>query len=97
MAPAAARAAPKKKTKTFVQKRGQVFKRVLGSLFSWLPRCRLQQLFRKNRAPRGRRGNRVPANGGHVEPEPDVANNTSYSATRNHAHPAVLGRVNSIL
>ena len=73
MAPAAA--ARERKKKRFVQKRGQVLKRVLGSLFSWLPRCRCTlQLFRKNRAPRGRRGNRVPANGGHVEPEPDVAN-----------------------
>jgi len=79
MAPAAARA---RKKKTFVQKRGQVLERVLGSLFSWLPRCRCTlQLFRKNRAPRGRRGNRVPANGGHVEPEPDVANNAPPATT----------------
>jgi hypothetical protein len=77
MAPAARERTKKKR---FVQKRGQVLKRVLGSLFSWLPRCRLQ-LFRKNRAPRGRRGNRVPANGGHVEPEPDVANNAPLAAT----------------
>lgn len=86
MAPAAAaRAGKKPKTKTFVQKRGQVLKRVLGSLFSWLPRCRCRcsrlQLFRRNRAPRGRRGNRVPANGGHVEPEPDVANNAPSATT----------------
>ena len=83
MAPAAA--ARERKKKRFVQKRGQVLKRVLGSLFSWLPRCRCTlQLFRKNRAPRGRRGNRVPANGGHVEPEPDVANNDTPLATTPH-------------
>ncbi|CAN6214645.1 unnamed protein product [Urochloa humidicola] len=51
-----------------VPKRGKVLKRVFASLFSWLPARR-----RHNRSPRGRRGNRVPAGGGHVEPEPDVA------------------------
>ncbi|OEL37181.1 hypothetical protein BAE44_0001800 [Dichanthelium oligosanthes] len=76
-------AAARKKATTaprFVPKRGQVLKRVLASLFACLPRRRL--LFRRNRAPRGRRGNRVPAGGGHVEPEPDVANNSLAA----HAH-----------
>ena len=81
--PAAAAAARKKKAaapsgRSFVAKRGQVLRRVLASLFawSWVPaaRRRLLQFWRRhNRFPRGRRGNRVPAGGGHVEPEPDVA------------------------
>ncbi|PUZ61739.1 hypothetical protein GQ55_4G301600 [Panicum hallii var. hallii] len=74
---AAAAAARKKAAPRRVPKRGQVLKRVFASLFawSWLPaRRRLLQFRRRhNRSPRGRRGNRVPAGGGHVEPEPDVA------------------------
>ncbi|RLN12613.1 hypothetical protein C2845_PM09G05540 [Panicum miliaceum] len=79
---AAAAAARKKGAPRRVPRRGQVLKRVFASLFawSWLPACRrLLQSFRRrhNRSPRGRRGNRVPAGGGHVEPEPDVAAGTS--------------------
>lgn len=80
---AAAAAARRKATTTaprFVPKRGQVLKRVFATIAS-LFACRL--LFRKNRAPRGRRGNRVPAAGGHVEPEPDVAARAATAA----AHP----------
>nr|TKW20377.1 hypothetical protein SEVIR_4G084000v2 [Setaria viridis] len=61
-----------------VPRRGQVLKRVFASLFSWLPARR-----RRHRSPRGRRGNRVPAGGGHVEPEPDVA---AARANSSHAH-----------
>ncbi|KAF8660873.1 hypothetical protein HU200_057463 [Digitaria exilis] len=73
---AAAAAERRKAAPRLVPRRGQVLKRVLASIFA----CRL--LFRRNRAPRGRRGNRVPAGGGHVEPEPDVA--ARAAATAHH-------------
>ncbi|KAF8783926.1 hypothetical protein HU200_000099 [Digitaria exilis] len=74
MAATAAAADERRKAPRLVPRRGQVLKRVLASIFA----CRL--LFRRNRAPRGRRGNRVPAGGGHVEPEPDVAARAAAAA-----------------
>ena len=101
-----ATAAAGKKAGRFVPKRGQVLRRVLASLFawSWVPaaRRRLLQLWRRhNRPPRGRRGNRVPAGGGHVEPEPDVAaaragSGTSPARRAHHATTNYLSTDESI-
>jgi hypothetical protein len=80
MAASAAAGAGKKKQgarRGCVPRRGQVLKRVFASIFAWLPARRV----RPQRSPRGRRGNRVPAGGGHVEPEPDVAAARRYTGS----------------